>query len=155
MTLGLALRLPPLPLRGLDGGERLLPSAGQLGLLLVGHSECFTTSSTLPFVDRMFRAKAADRWVVAVLQDEPRAARGLIEELGLSLPVLLDPAPYAFSAAIGLSTVPTLWLLSGEGRIEARSEGFRRADLETFAARLGVKGAIFTEADRAPALRPG
>ena len=155
MTLRLPLRLPPLPLLDLDGRERSLPLPGQRGLLLVGHSECFTTNSTLPFVDRVFRSLPAGAWVAAVLQDEPAAAQALIEEQRLGLPVLLEPEPYAFSAALGLETVPSLLLVAEAGQIEAFSEGFRRSDLEAFAARLGLEGPLFTEADQAPALRPG
>ena len=155
MTLRLPLRLPPLPLFDLEGGERSLPLPGRQGLLLVGHSECFTTSSTLPFVDRVFRSLPAGVWVAAVLQDELPAAQALIEELGLGLPVLLEPQPYAFSAALGLSTVPSLLLVGEDGGVEAFSEGFRRADIESFAARLGLPGPLFTEVDQAPTLRPG
>jgi hypothetical protein len=122
---------------------------------MVGHSECFTTRWTLPFVDRVFRLVPAGAWVVAVLQDDTAAARALIAEQGLGLPVLLEPEPYAFSAALGLETVPSLLLVAETGRIEALSEGFRRSDLETFATRLGVAGPLFTEADQAPILRPG
>ena len=51
--------------------------------------------------------------------------------------------------------VPALVLVDRDGRIDRVSVGFRRADLEAFAARLGVAGTLFTPEDGAPEFRPG
>jgi len=52
---------------------------------------------------------------------------------------------------LALDVVP----LAPGGTIEAVSVGFRRADLERFAERVGVAGPLFTAEDDAPAFRPG
>lgn len=124
-------------------------------LILVGHTGCDTTRFTLPFVDRVHRRREPATSVTVVLQDEPEAARELKERLGLDLPVLLEPAPYALAAALRLTTVPTLYQVGPDGRIEAAVEAFQRDGLEQGARRLGVAGPLFTPEDRAPVSRPG
>jgi hypothetical protein len=92
---------------------------------------------------------------VAVLQDAAADARALVEELALELPVRLEENRYPLAAQLGLGTVPTLFLVTPQGRIDAVAEAFRRADLEAFAARLQVPPPFFLPGDDAPALRPG
>jgi hypothetical protein len=148
---------PALALPDTEGVERSLIEAWREGpaLLLVGHRDCQTTRSTLQYVDRIARRRAPGSVALAVLQDDAHAARGLVEDLGLSLPVRLDLDPYPLAEALGVEVVPTLFLVGPEGVIEAVSEGFVRADIESFAARLGVDGPLFAPEDGAPALRPG
>jgi hypothetical protein len=148
---------PGLALPDLEGVERSLTEAWREGpaLLLIGHRDCKTTRQTLPYVDRIHRRRPPGTMVLAVLQDDPETARGLVASLGLAFPVRLDPDPYRLAAALELQAVPTLFLVGSEGSIEAVSEGFVRADLEAFATRLGVDGPVFTPEDKAPALRPG
>jgi len=90
-------------------------------------------------------------WIVKPAPD----ARSLVEELGLELPIRLEEDPYPLAARLALGTVPTLFLVSPEGRLEAVSEGFRRSDFEGFAARLAVAPPLFLATDTAPPLRPG
>jgi hypothetical protein len=90
-----------------------------------------------------------------VLQDDAEAARALQSELGLSVPIRLEPAPYALAAELRLEAVPTLVLVDGDGRIVRTSEGFDRDAIEALGAHLGVGGPLFAAADRAPAFRPG
>jgi hypothetical protein len=148
---------PSLALPDLAGETRPLANAWASGpaLILLGHSGCDTTRFALPFVDRLHRRRGPGTAVAAVLQDEPEAARDLKQRLGLGVPVLLEPPPYALAAALGLSTVPTLFQVAPSGRIEAAVEAFRRDGLERAARRLGVAGPLFTADDRAPELRPG
>jgi hypothetical protein len=148
---------PDVDLARLDGQRRPIAEAWARGpaLIAVGHSECGTTRFALPFVDRVHRRAAPASMVVAVLQDTPAEASALVEELGLALPVRLDPDPYDLGARLGLGTAPTLFVVGSQGRIEAVSEGFRRADLEEFASRLGAPGPLFAPADNVPPLRPG
>jgi hypothetical protein len=93
--------------------------------------------------------------VVLVLQDDAAAARGLLADLPGGMPVRLEADPYPLARATGLATVPTLFLVDAEGRLERTCEGFQRAAFEEMAGRLGVPGPFFSETDAAPALRPG
>jgi hypothetical protein len=142
--------------RDLAGIPRVLAGFWSKGPALVvhGHRTCGTTRLALPFVDRLHRRRTQGS-VVAVLQDTPEAATDLARELDLTLPILLEPDPYPLAAELGLSAVPTLTLVGAEGKVLLRVEGFRRADLELFAERLGVDGPLFTATDKAPAQRPG
>jgi hypothetical protein len=149
-------RFPDRPLSDLAGKPTpLLEGESPLCLLILGHRDCKTTRQTLPYVDRIHRRRGPGATVAAVLQDTPEAARDLVLELGLELPVRLEGDPYPLAAALGLSTVPTLFLLDGNKTIQKVSEGFRRDDLEAFARALGVKGPLFEADDTSPALRPG
>jgi hypothetical protein len=140
----------------LEGTPHALAAFFAKGPTLVahGHRTCGTTRLSLPFVDRLHRRRTHG-FVVAVLQDTPAVATELARELDLTLPVLLEPDPYPLAAELGLSAVPTLTLVGKGGKVLMKVEGFRRADFELFADKLGVHGAFFTAADKAPAQRPG
>jgi hypothetical protein len=155
--LGPPAPFPDVDLAGLDGGRAPVSAAWARGgaLIVLGHGDCGTTRLTLPFVDRIHRRRPPTATALAVLQDGVADARALVEELALELPVRLEEEPYPLAAKLGLGTVPTLFLVTPRGRIEAVSEGFRRADLEAFSARLQVPPPLFVSGDEAPALRPG
>ncbi len=148
---------PALPLAGIDDGPRPLSDAWRDGeaLLLIGHRNCKTTRQTLPFLDRIHRRRGAGRSVVAILQDDAATARELRDSLALAIDVRLEPDPYPLAAALDLGAVPTLFLVGRGGEIERVCEAFVRAELESFAARLGVPAPLFAPEDDAPALRPG
>jgi hypothetical protein len=148
---------PPLALRTPEGEVRALASLWQEGvaLVLVGHCDCKTTRQTLPYVDRIHRRIPGGASVTAILQDDPETVRGLWSHQKLELPVLLEEDPYPLAAALRLTTVPTLFLVDREGSIEKAAEGFNRAELESFAARLGAIPPLFVPEDEAPAFRPG
>jgi hypothetical protein len=153
---------PPNPfpahsLPDLDGVQRPLSAAWSEGpaLVFIGHRDCATSRLTLPFVDRLHHRRPDRSSVIAVLQDEPPAARALMSDLGLTMPVLLEAHPYALSAELGLRAAPTLMLVGADGRIVKAAEGFSRADLEAFAEALGITGGLFTPDDTAPPRRPG
>lgn len=152
----MAAAFPSLELSDLSGRARPLSDAwaGRPAVVLVGHSGCDTTRFTLPFVDRVHRRRGLGA-VIVVLQDEPEAARELTDRLGLDVPVLLEPAPYALASALGLTVVPTLYQLAPGGEIEATVEAFQREGLEGAARRLGVEGPLFTAEDGVPISRPG
>ena len=148
---------PRLSLPALAGGERPLDEAWAKGeaLILLGHRTCKTTRETLPYVDRLYRRKAQDATVLAVLQDDVETAATLVRDQGFALPVLLEADPYPLATALRLETVPTLFLVRSDGTIEKAVEGFNRAEMEGFAARLGVVGPLFVPEDKAPATKPG
>lgn len=146
---------PSMSLPDLEGRLRPLGEAWSRGfaLIAIGHSDCRTSGLTLPYVDRIHRRRGARAEVLVVLQDDPAAALEAVS--GLDVPVRLEADPYPLARALKLQTVPTLVLVDASGAVLGVSEGFRRADLEAFAERLGVAGPLFSVEDDAPALRPG
>jgi hypothetical protein len=123
-------------------------------LILHGHRNCKTTRQTLAFVDRIHRRRDKGT-VLAVLQDDHETASALVREQGLDLPVLLEDDPYPLAAALSLEVVPTLFFVGKDGTIDKAVQAFDRAELEGFAARLGVAGPLFVPEDNAPATKPG
>jgi hypothetical protein len=149
--------VPEQTLTDLEGAARPLAEAWSSGpaLFILGHRNCKTTRETLPWVDRIHRRRGAGTTVAAILQDDATTARELVASLRLELPVRIEADPYPLAAALDLAIVPTLFLVEAGGRIEKVSEALQRADLEAFAARLGVAGALFGPEDKVPALKPG
>jgi hypothetical protein len=90
-----------------------------------------------------------------LLQDEPAAARRLVSDLKLEVPVCLEADPYPLTGALGLRAVPTLFLLQEGGAVARFSEGFSRVELESLAESLGVRGPLFAPGEDVPAFRPG
>ena len=148
---------PAQSLPDLDGVQRPLSVAWSEcpALIFIGHRDCATSRLTLPFVDRLHQRKPAGSSVIAVLQDEPEAARELMADLGLTMPVLLEADPYPLASELGLRAAPTLMLVGTDGHILKSGEGFVRADLEAFSAALGIEGSLFSPDDTAPPRRPG
>ncbi len=140
-----------------EGAPQRLSSAwaGGPALVILGHRDCKTTRETLPLVDRIHARRGATATVVALLQDDADTARKLRSDLHLGMPIRLEADPYPVAAALDVTTVPTLFLVSAGGQIEAVSEALRRADLERFATQLGVTGPLFTAEDKVPAQKPG
>jgi hypothetical protein len=148
---------PSLSLPDLSGSPRPLAEAWRdgLALVLIGHRNCKTTRQTLPYVDRIHRRRDSRHGVLAILQDEQAVALELQGKLSLELPLLLEPDPYPVAQQLGLTTVPTLFLIDRAGSIRRVSEGFVRKDLDEFAASLGVTPPLFLPGDLAPAAKPG
>jgi hypothetical protein len=148
---------PRQTLLDIGGAERPLSLAWSEGpaLVVVGHRDCATTRLTLPFVDRLYERRPSGASVVAVLQDDAAAARALAQDLGLTLPILLEADPYPLAEELNLRAAPTLLLVATDGRIARAAEGFSRDDLEAFSRALGVAGPLFSPDDTAPPRRPG
>jgi len=145
---------PDVALVDLTGAPvRLLGAPAPL-VVAVGHSGCHTSRLTLPFLDRL-AARRGRGSVIAVLQDEPSSAQALVAELGLELPVRVEPDPYPLTAALGLVAVPTMLLVGPDGAVSHVTEGFEREALEALDRGLGGDGALFTDEDSVPGYRPG
>ena len=146
---------PRVKLPALSGGERSVTGGvARVTLVTFGHSDCGTTKLALPVVDRLAAGRRDDGEVLCVLQEDATTARKLADELALRLPILLDEAPYAASAALGLVTVPTLFTLDVDGVVSGLVEGYSRRDLEALAEPVGLTAPLFAD-DDGPARRPG
>ncbi len=148
---------PTHSLPDLEGVQRPLSMTWSEGpaLIVIGHRDCATTRLTLPFLDRIHKDRPAGASVVAVLQDDAAAARALMADLGLTMPVLLEADPYPLSSELKLRAAPTLMLVGRDGLILRAAEGFSRIDLDGLAVALGNTVPLFSPTDTAPPRRPG
>ncbi|MEO8189265.1 MAG: TlpA disulfide reductase family protein [Acidobacteriota bacterium] len=166
---------PTLSLRDADGGPAVLPR----GQILWGFfkTTCPTCELMWPFLDRLSSmAQRAGTAVVAVSQDDRGETEAFYERLRIDPPTLYDPPPWNASEAVGLSNVPTLFLVSAEARIRETVEGFQKAKMEELAARFSAESrsgapagqsrilsarsrvtseSFFRPGESVPALRPG
>ncbi len=98
---------------------------------------CPTSELTWPHFDRIRRIGEGGLRTLAVSQDDRAATREFNTRLGLGIETLYDPEPWKASAALGLTNVPTFFLVGSHGRIRETVVGFQRPRLEEFARRAG------------------
>ncbi len=132
-----------------------IPREADGSLVMVGHSDCETSRLMLDVLERLHRRRRRPVAVTAILQDEPEDARALTDELGLTLPLVLDRDPYPLTAPLGLTGVPVTFLIAPDGGVREFMEAFRRTDVERLAVLLGVPEPLFDPGETVPALRPG
>lgn len=124
-------------------------------------TSCPTCVLTWPYLERVRAlAEGGPLRVVAVSQDEPGATRDFNSRLGSRIETVYDPQPWKASAAVGLTNVPTLFLVDEEGRIRDTVVGFQKKKIEEL-GRLAAEGtgregtAVFRPEDGVPDLKPG
>jgi peroxiredoxin len=150
-------QFPDVTLPDADGTPHRLSSfwADGPALIVIGHTGCDTTRFTLPHAEKLNTRRDPAARVVAVLQDEPEAARAIAAKQQLTMPILLDADPYALVTGLGMDAVPMSFLVEPGGRVASIATAFRRADMEAFAGALGVPPPLYAAGEKAPALRPG
>jgi len=122
---------------------------------------CPTCQYTFPFIERIyqqFRAHGIQVWGIS--QDDVAPSRRFVEEYGVTFPILIDEYPYEISREYGVKYVPTLFLISPEGRVELMSDGFCKVDFleiqRSLAKHYSVTPfALFQPSDGVPEFKPG
>jgi len=114
---------------------------------------CPVCQMTAPFLERFHREGGLR--VYGISQNEAGETREFLKYFGASFPTLLDSEDtgYAASNAYGISSVPTLFLVEGDGMLEQVIEGWNRIDMEALSARAGM--ALFRAEDNVPAWKAG
>ena len=98
---------------------------------------CPTSELAWPYFDRIRRIGGGALLTFAVSQDPPAETREFNARLGAGLETLYDPEPWKASIALGLTNVPTFFLVGPDGKIVDTAVGFQRPKLEKFARRAG------------------
>jgi peroxiredoxin len=151
-----------LPLVG--GGYRGLPDLIEPGggALLFFKASCATCRLILPRLRPLAEALEREgRLFLAVGQEDEAGARAFRAEHALPYRVAWETAPYAVSAAYGVTTVPTLLLVDGAGVVAERLEGFVKREYLALGAgaeqalALGDAPAVLDGAADLPDLKPG
>ena len=155
---------PDFTLTGTDGEKISLAEARKKGPVLAAFFKisCPVCQFAFPYLERIFRAYPnSPATVVGISQNEKKAAAGFAREFGITFPILLDDtSSYPVSNAYGLTNVPTLFLISPNGKIEASSVGWSKRDLEELNARVAKASAkppaqLFKPGEDVPELKAG
>jgi peroxiredoxin len=152
--------MPPLPL--VDEQGRALPDAnrGAETLYVAFKTTCPTCALTWPYLERLREASEGGMRVVGISQDPARETREFQEKHGARVEIGYDPKPWPISDALGLTTVPTFFLVGSDGTIEEKFEGWDRERMRGLARRgaeLAGRGAsdIVRPGEEVPAIKPG
>jgi len=125
-------------------------------LLVFFKSTCPVCQMTLPYLDRIQRGRTPESFsIYGVSQDDAETTQEFVAEFGISFPMLRDTGEsgYPASNAYGISHVPSLFLVAGDGTIAWSMEGFNKRELETIAAQAGVQP--FRADERVPEWKSG
>jgi peroxiredoxin len=102
---------------------------------------CPVCQFAFPYLERIYQAhKTEPVTFVGISQDDLKSTESFMKQFGITFPVLLDdPKRYRASKDYGLTNVPTIFLISPDGKVEVSSVGWSRADIEDLNSRLAMK----------------
>lgn len=142
-----------------ESSARFVPPAAET-LYVFFKTTCPTSELAWPHLERIRRIAADALPIFAVSQDGPSETAAFNERLGVRVETLYDPPPWRASAALGLTNVPTFFLVAPGGRIRETIVGFQRPRLEALAKRAGKlsgRGSVrlFPIGQKIPLIVPG
>ena len=154
---------PEISLKSLNGEKASLREALKKGPVVAAFFKvsCPTCQFTAPFLERLHETYGGDKFTLwGISQDNPEDTREFNKELDVDFPMLIEAPGYALSNQYGLTSVPSIFLISPDGKIAETSVGFSKADLEQIAAAAakatGTKPTpLFKVSENVPAVKPG
>ena len=140
---------------GEAGGEATLAEIVARGrvLLVFFKVTCPVCQMTLPFLERMHTSGTLA--ICAISQNDAEDTREFNRSFGVTIPTLLDSEDEDFPAsnAYGIASVPTMFLVEGDGKISRVMEGWSKVDMDALGAAAGI--ALFRADDDVPAWKAG
>ncbi len=137
---------PQIALPSLSGENFSLDAACRRGPVLAAFFKvsCPTCQYTFPFLERLAKAYHGEKvTVVGVSQNERADTADFAEKFGVTFPLSLDDTrSYSVSNQYGLTNVPTLFLISPEGKIEITSVGWMRVDIDDISRSLAAAAGV-------------
>jgi len=114
---------------------------------------CPTCQYAFPFLERLHQAyKQKGYKLVGISQNDAKATAAFVRDFSVTFPVLLDDTrSYPVSNAYGLTNVPTIFWIAGDGTIEVSSVGWLKKDFQEIAQRMASAGSQPTM----PVFKPG
>jgi|SRR3974377_1670089 len=130
---------PAFTLQGLDSRSYSLRDLLDQGPVVLAFFKvsCPVCQFTFPFLQRISERYSGDGVsVIGVSQDDARSTKEFNQEFGVKFPTVIDEAGYPVSNAYGLTSVPTVLLISPDGRVKIAGTGFSKNDLASIAKEL-------------------
>jgi len=154
---------PAFSLKSVDGRPTSLADALKKGPVLAAFFKvsCPVCQFTFPFLERLFESYGGSKFTLwGISQNGPADTRDFCKEFGVTFPSLIDEKGYPASNQYGITHVPTLFLISPDGKIQRSAVGFVKADLEKMAAEAarasGKKASpLFKPGEVIPDSKPG
>jgi peroxiredoxin len=152
----------PFPsVRLLDAKGRPAARTGGPTLYAFFKTTCPTCILSWPYLERIRAAGEGGTFrVVAVSQDDPDATKDFNARHGSRVETLFDPRPWPTSDAVGLTNVPTFFLVDESGTIRETIVGFHKEKIDELGA-LAARDAgrpeasVFRLDERVPDFKPG
>ena len=156
---------PGFSLKGLDGKSYSLDALREKGPVIAAFFKisCPVCQFTFPFLERLYKRYGTDGVTfLGVSQDDAKATTAFARENRITFPMALDEKEkgYPASNAYGLTNVPSIFLIEGDGTVRVSSMGFVKADLEKIASEQAERQKIapvplFQSNESVPAVKPG
>lgn len=142
-----------------ESGARFVPPRAEV-LYGFFKTTCATCELTWPYVERLRRIAGKALPIFAVSQDDRTETAKFNERLGVHVETLYDSSPWKASSSLGVTNVPTFFLVGPGRRVRETVVGFQRPKLETLcrrAAKLaGRRSArLFQIGENVPLIVPG
>ncbi len=117
---------PEFSLKGIDGKIYSLEELRRKGPVLAAFFKisCPVCQFTFPFLQRLYeRYGSDDVTFLGISQDDAKATAGFAKQYGITFPIALDEKEkgYPASNAYGLTNVPTIFLIDGDGTVSISS----------------------------------
>jgi peroxiredoxin len=154
---------PAISLKDVNGQDLTLADALKKGPVLAAFFKvsCPVCQFAFPFIERLHEEFGGSNFTVwGVSQDDPRDTRIFMDEYKIKFPVLVDGRGYPASNQYGLTNVPSLFLISQDGKIQVSHVGFDKAGLEHIAAEAAdasrkAPTSLFRPGEVVPEYKPG
>jgi peroxiredoxin len=124
-------------------------------LLVFLETDCPTCRLTIPYLNRLWRELGEMVDVIALSQDSEAPTRELIEQTQIEFPISVD-SDLSITKLYDPIAVPTLFLISTEGRILRTLNGFDKRGLNDIATAIADAPFVIAEPyDGAPETKFG
>ena len=130
---------PDFTLPQFNNGSHRFYDSQQTAVLIFYKFSCPTCQLALPFLQKIYEAYGDGFYFVAIAQDDPEKTAQFRKDFGITIPTLMDVAPYPVSRLYGLVSVPTIFLIDPDHRIRSAGEGFVKQEILNLADVLAEK----------------
>lgn len=106
--------------------------------------DCPTCQYTFPFLERMYKAYPASKLkVIGISQNDAKETVEFAKTFGVTFPIALDDKKsYAASNAYGLVSVPSVFLVAPDGKIQQDFIGWLKEEFEQLNQRVAKTAGV-------------
>ncbi len=156
-------RAPAFALQSADGKKLNLADALKKGPVVAAFFKvsCPTCQFTAPFLERLHESYGGEKFTLwGISQDDAQDTREFMQEFDVEFPALIDDNGYPISNQYDITNVPTVFLISPDGKIQESSVGFSKKDLEKIASAAATASgtpptSFFKPGEVSPDFKPG